>query len=129
MDIILVVDFHEQLVGFYEITLVDVELRDIAVYAGVDVDELVGGDVGRVGEPDIEILFQGRDRAYCDHAGLLLVHLRTAAEAKDDQGRDGKEDDDPEGDDGVPPDGIHRERLRAAGPVGSWTSPVKKMST
>ena len=47
--IVRVVDLDQQLVGFYEIAFVHVQLGDVAVHPRKDVDDLIGRDIRRIG--------------------------------------------------------------------------------
>src|SRR5262245_54093438 len=123
------VDLQDQLVGFYEIAFIHVQFGDIAVNTGENIDHLVGRNVGRIGQANIQVLLQWPDGGYGDNARLLLIDLRAAAQAKDHERRDSEEDDDAECNDGVLLDRIHEVLLRAIEPFGSFTSPVKKRST
>ena len=55
MEIVLMVDFDEQLVGLHEVALIDIQFGNIAVDSGEDVDHLIGCDVGRVRQADVQV--------------------------------------------------------------------------
>ena len=79
MDVVRVVNLDEQLVGLDEIALVHVELGDIPVHARKQIHLLIGGDVGREGEPDIQVLLDRRDGADGDDAPLAGIAFGPAA--------------------------------------------------
>ncbi len=96
MEVILVVDFDEQLVGLHEIALVYVEFRDVPVHSRKDVDHLIWSDIRRVGKADVQVLLERCDRTDRDDPCFLLIHLGAAAQAKHDKRRDCKKDNDAE---------------------------------
>jgi len=101
MLIVGMVDLDKQLIGFDVISLVHVNFGDVAIHAGEEIYDLVGDDVGRVGQADGEVLFQREGRSHGDDASLLVVGFGAAAQTEHHQGRDGEENDHAENDEGV----------------------------
>src|SRR5215475_11863652 len=124
MQIVRVVDFHDQLVGPHPIPLIDMNLGDVSVDAREHVDELVGSDIGRIVESDVDVLFQRCDRADSDNACFFIVGFGAAAETEHNQRGDRKENDHAEGDDGMLLDRVH-----VVAPIGIRFRPFKKSST
>ena len=60
------VDFDEQLVGLHEIALIDVQFRNVAVHSGEDVDHLIGCDIRRIRQADVQIPLERRDGTHGD---------------------------------------------------------------
>ena len=85
---------------------------------------MVGGDIGGIGESNVQVLFQRRYGGDGDDMGFAGVSLGAAAEAKHDKGRDRKENKYPECHNRMLFQGIHRERF-----PGILISPVRKRST
>ena len=49
------VDFDQQLIGLYQVPLIDIDLGNIAVHARENVHELVWNQIGGIGQPYVEI--------------------------------------------------------------------------
>ena len=58
--IIGVIDFDQELVGFDQVAFIHIDLGDVAVDPGEDVDQLVGDEIGGIGKSNVEVLFHRR---------------------------------------------------------------------
>ena len=88
------VHLDEHLVRFDVIALVHVHLRNVAVHPREDVDLLVGLDVGRVDEADVEVLPDGRHRPDRNYALFARVFLGAAADEAKGHERNQRQDED-----------------------------------
>ncbi len=94
VKIIGMVDFDEQLIGLHKIALVHIQFGNVSIDTGIDVHDLIRRDIRGVGQPDVQVLFQRSRGCDRDHPGFLWVDFGAAAEAENDERRNGEEDND-----------------------------------